>query len=90
MEERMELELILNAAVGFLTNLSVQFPVLVSVFAILYLVGLGFKLLREAFTKFVKESPSTKDDELLEKIEANKIFKAIAFVMDLLIRFKKV
>ena len=79
---------VLEGIIGFISGLSAQYPVLVGIFAILYSVGIAFKLLLTALKTYVMESPSKSDDEMVNKLEENKIFKAVKFVMDLLIRLK--
>jgi hypothetical protein len=79
---------VLEGVIGFISGLSAQYPVLVGIFAILYSVGIAFKLLLTALKTYVLESPSKSDDEMVGKLEENKIFKAVKFVMDLLIRLK--
>jgi len=78
----------LEGMIAFISGLSVQYPVLVGIFAILYSVSIGFKLLFSAFKEYVVASPSKSDNVLAQKIEENKIFKAMKFVADLLIRLK--
>lgn len=75
--------------VDIVLGLGANFPKLTAVFAVLYLVGVGFKLLREAIEAFVLASPSKKDDEWLKKQQESKIVKAVAFVADVLLRLKK-
>lgn len=79
---------VLDGILNFLQGLSLQYPVLVSVFAILYTVGIAFKILFSALDEFIVKSPNKKDDEILSKIKENKIFKAVFFVIDLLVRIK--
>lgn len=79
---------IFEGIIAFVTGLSAQYPILVGIFAILYSVGIAFKLLFTAFKEYVATSPSKSDDKLLSNIEGNKAFKSVVFVMDLLIRFK--
>lgn len=78
----------LEGLIAFISGLSVQYPVLVGIFAILYSVGIAFKLIHVAFKEYVVASPSKSDDVLAQKLEENKIFKGIKFVADLLIRLK--
>lgn len=78
----------LEGMIVFISGLSAQYPVLVGIFAILYSVSIGFKLLLTAFKEYVLASPSKSDDALVVKVEGNKIFKGIKFLMDLLIRLK--
>lgn len=78
----------IDGLIAFVAGMSKQYPVIVGVFAILYSIGLGFKLIFSAFKEYVIASPSKSDDALVAKAEANKIFKVVKFIMDLLIRLK--
>lgn len=72
-----------------LANFASANPKLVGVCAVLYVVGLVAKIVREAVEKFVAESPSKEDDKKLEEIKASPAFKAVEFVLDLFLRLKK-
>lgn len=78
----------IDGIVSFLKGMTAQYPVLVGIFAILYIVGLIFKVIHVAAESYVLETPNKQDDEYLKKLEDNKIFKTIKFVMDLFLRFK--
>lgn len=78
----------IHGLVGFIVGLSAQYPVLVGVFSVLYIVGIAFKIAHVALTTYVLETPSKKDDEFAKNLEENKIFKGFKFVADLLIRLK--
>jgi hypothetical protein len=78
----------IDGVVSFLKGMTAQYPVLVGIFAILYMVGLIFKVINVAAESYVLETPNKADDEFLKKLEENKIFKTVKFIMDLLIRFK--
>jgi hypothetical protein len=79
---------VIEGIINFIMGLSAQYPKLTSIFAILYTVGIVFKIGFSAVSQFVAQSPSKKDDDLLLKMEENKAFKAVKFIADLLIRFK--
>lgn len=83
------MEVFLASIVSYIESLSASNPKLVGILAIAYMVGLVLKIVREAVEKFVKESPSIEDDKKLAEIEQSPIAKAVFFLMDLLIRFKK-
>jgi hypothetical protein len=78
----------MDAIVDFLIGLSVQFPVLVSVFAVLYSVGLIFKALRPFIKAVVEATLTKKDDMLLAKVESHKYFKYVEMFFDFLLRLK--
>lgn len=83
------MELVLSGIVNYIINLGPQYPKLIPVMAILFSIGLIFKLGREAIEKFVLETPGNADDLKLEEVKKNPIVKIVLFVADLLIRFKK-
>lgn len=83
------MELVLVGIVNYIGGLSATYPVLVGILAIAYMVGLGIKVIREAAKAFVTGTPDKSDDLKLEALEQNKVVKAIYFIADLLIRFKK-
>lgn len=78
----------LEGLIAFVSGLSNQYPVLVGIFAILYSVGIGFKVLHSAIGAYVIDSPSKSDNIKLAELEGNKVFKAVKFIADLLIRLK--
>lgn len=52
-------------------------------FAVIVTVARGiFKPLCAAINKYVEESETLKDNEIWAKIQANKAFKALSWVMD--------
>jgi hypothetical protein len=73
-----------------LQGVAVSFPQLTAIFAVLYVVGFGAKVIREAAKSIVAETPSKKDDEKLAALEQSKAAKAIFFVLDLFLRIKPV
>lgn len=83
------MEVFLASVASYIESLSVNNPKLIGILAIAYIVGLVIKILRESIKKFVSESPSKNDDIQWEKVEQSQIAKAIFFLADLLIRFKK-
>lgn len=82
------MEVVILGIVNYLTAMSAANPKLVSVFAILYVVGLGFKVLRSAVEAFVLESPSKVDDAKLDSFKNSSAGKIVFFIADLLVRFK--
>lgn len=73
-----------------LQGLGTSFPQLTALFTILYIVGFAAKVIREAISKVVAETPSKKDDEVLEKVEKSVVGKAVFFILDLFFRIKPV
>lgn len=59
-----------------------QYPVAMKAVIIMQSARLIFKPLCAAVQKYVDESEATWDNELWVKIQDNKVFKAIAFVLD--------
>lgn len=84
------MEIFLTSIANYVTGLSLNNPKLVGLLAILYTIGLVLKCLISAYKEYVKGTPSVEDDAQLEKIEQSQLGKAVYFVLDLLIRFKKV
>lgn len=78
-----------NVILDFAANFALTNPKLAGFCAIAYVVGLGAKIARESVEKFVLESPSKKDDEQLEKVKANPVYKYSSIVLDFLFRLKK-
>ena len=74
--------------IEFIVSLGEKWPVVTSILAVLYTVGFAVKALQAAAKVFVAGTPSTKDDEVLNKIEANAIYKAIVVAVDFIIRLK--
>ncbi len=79
----------LSAILDFLANFALNNPKLASFCSVAYLVGLGAKIARESYEKFVVESPSKKDDEKLEEIKKKPVVKYSLMVLDFLFRLKK-
>lgn len=78
----------MEMVIGYVIELASKYPEAAALFAVLYLVGLFFKVLREAADKFVLESPSKEDDSKWAEIKEGKIFKAAAWLADVLLRIK--
>lgn len=74
---------------AIINGLAASFPVLTTVLAVLYIVGIVAKIVREAVEGIVLATPSPKDDAALKKAEESKIGKAALFVLDVLLRIKK-
>lgn len=84
------MEMMLSGIAGYLEALSASNPKLMAILAIAYLVGFSMKLIITSVKAFIVESPSKEDDEKLAKFEQSQAAKILYFVLDLLIRFKKV
>jgi hypothetical protein len=83
------MEVFIVSVVNYLVGLSSANPKLISILAILYLVGVVLKIVRTAIESYVLQSPSLEDDAKLATLEASQPAKILFFVTDLLIRFKK-
>ena len=81
----MDLSFFTEMAVGFVTS----HPQFAAFCTVAYPVGIALKLIRETVEAYVAKTPDKSDDEKLAKVEASIPFKAIAFVLDVLFRFKK-
>lgn len=79
----------LSVALDFVVGLAQQNPKLAGICIVAYPVGIAVKIAREAVEKFVLESPSKEDDKKLEEVKKSPVFKAVEFVLDLLLRIKK-
>lgn len=78
-----------NVILDFVANFALNNPKLAGFCAVAYLVGLGAKTLREGVEKFVLESPSKKDDEKLDQVKKNPVYKSVSIALDFLFRLKK-
>lgn len=65
-----------------------NFGAAVQVVAIVGTLRLFFKPIMAAVESAVKESASTKDDEVLASVQANPIYKGFVFLLDLLASIK--
>lgn len=79
----------IDQILAIILGLSASFPKITAVLAVLYIVGVVVKIIREAIGSIVLATPSPKDDEALKKAEESKIGKAVLFVLDVLLRLKK-
>lgn len=82
--------MILSGIAGYLESLSASNPKLMAILAIAYMVGFVLKLVISSIKAFILESPSKDDDAKLAQFEQSQAAKALYFILDLLIRFKKV
>lgn len=83
----MEISVLFDGIVSFLMGLSAKYPVIVPVLSVMYTVGLVSKVYASV-KEFVLESPNKKDDEVLAKVEASSVFKAVKYTLDLFLRIK--
>lgn len=83
------MELILAYLVTSLEGLAASNPKIIAAMAIAYSIGFGAKLFTGAVEAFILNSVSKKDDEQLASFKGSKGGKALFFILDLLIRFKK-
>jgi len=83
------MDLFISSIISYIIDFGAKNPKVVPILAIAYIVGLVVKIARESAKAFVLASPSPSDDLELAKIESSPIIKAIYFIADLLLRFKK-
>lgn len=78
----------METILGYVIELAAKYPEAAALFSVLYLVGLFFKVAREAAEKFVSESPSKEDDAKWAQIKESKPYKAFSWFADVLLRVK--
>lgn len=78
----------MEMVIGYVLEIASKYPEAAALFAVLYLVGLFFKVIREAADKFVLESPSKEDDTKWAQIKEGKVFKTASWLGDVLLRIK--
>jgi hypothetical protein len=79
----------LSVIASLVANFATENPKFAGFCAVAYVIGLASKAVREAAVKFVQESPSKEDDKKLAEIESKPAVKAVLFVLDFFLRFKK-
>lgn len=71
-----------------LQGLSVKYPIIVTIFAVMGVMRTLFKPLMTFVHAYVAATPSTKDDLKLEKFKEGKAFKVINFLVDYIFSIK--
>jgi hypothetical protein len=66
----------------FIVTFAQSHPVVLTILAAIASLRLVFKPLMSAIEAFVKSSPSTDDDAVLENVEHSKAFKVLAYLLD--------
>lgn len=61
---------------------AMQYPWVVTVLVILQVVSMVFKPLCDAAQRYVDSTVETDDDEILVKVKAHPVFRAINYVLD--------
>lgn len=74
--------------IQFVLGLAAKYPVVTTVFLVIGVLRAIFKPFFAFLHVFVAATPSQKDDELLNKAEGSKVYKAFAFVVDYLASIK--
>ena len=73
-----------EAAQPFIVALAVKFPWLVSLFAVIATARLVFKPIMTAVEAYVKATPCTGDDVLLDRVEHSTAYRVFAWLLDYL------
>ena len=68
--------------VSFIQSLVSEYPIAVTIFAVIGVLRAINKPLFALFRAYVKSTASTSDDAFLDKVEASPIVKAIVFFLD--------
>lgn len=71
-----------------LTALIAKYPVLSSIVGVVGVLRLIFKPLFVFFHSFVLATPSTKDNEILSRVESSKAYSMLVFLVDYLSSIK--
>ena len=83
------MELILAGIASYLESLSAASPKIMAALAIAYSIGFVAKLVTGSIEAFILDSASKEDDAKLASFKGSQGGKALFFVLDLLVRFKK-
>ncbi len=73
---------------SFLLEIVFKYPKTAGVMSALYLLSLLNKAIFSALRKYVSETETKTDDAALDKVEAHKAYKALAYALDLVARVK--
>lgn len=65
-----------------LVDLVTKYPLAATIVGVIGVLRLVFKPVMSAARSIVEATPSQKDNEFLDKLEASKIYKAVAYVVD--------
>lgn len=65
-----------------------NYPAITGLLSALYLLGLLNKAVFSALNAYVVSTAKTSDDELLKKVEGHRVYRAIAYALDLVARIK--
>ena len=71
-----------QALVQLVLGLADKYPLAVSIFVVIGVLRSIFKPLVAFLRLFADATPSIKDNALLDKLEASKVYQAFAFVLD--------
>lgn len=72
----------------FVLELAQKHPVALSVLSALYVLSAINKPLFTLLHKYVEATASSSDNELLNKVENSKVYKAISYLLDWVVRVK--
>lgn len=72
----------MEALLPFILSLVQKYPLFASVLLIMGSLRAIFKPLLAVARAYVGSTPSKSDDEALNKVEASKLYKTVAFILD--------
>ncbi len=72
----------------FIKGLALEYPIIFTIAAIIGMVRLVVKPLMVMLHSVAEVTETTRDEEILRKIEENKIYKGFLFVMDYVFSLK--
>lgn len=76
------MEAILTTLLGIFVQFAQNWPIMASLIVIMGTFRMFFKPLMTMLRAWAQATKSTKDDELLNKVEAHPVYKAIMFIVD--------
>ncbi len=82
------MESVLEFIIPLIQSMSVKYPVIVSIIAVMGTLRIIFKPIMSVLHAYVESTETLKDDEKLAKAEASKYYKAIAWLVDFFASYK--
>jgi hypothetical protein len=78
----------MEMVIGIISGMLAKYPAVASILAVVGSFRLVLKPIREAIVAIVGATPTTKDNDMLAKVESSKVWKAVVFVADLIFSVK--
>lgn len=72
----------------FIMDLSMNYPVVTTVLAILYCAGMAFQAIQDIADKYVLTTATPSDNEWLAKLKEKKLFKIVKLFFAYVLRIK--